>query len=142
MLEVLGPGRTAEGVVVVAGLGGSADWYKNVRANPSVEIAIGRERYPATSRTLAEDEAFAVLERYERRHRWIAPAVRRLLSRVVGWRYDGSANGRRRLVGQLPFVAFRPTAPAEQRTGQPIFRRSKRTATTRPAASQRDNTTR
>jgi hypothetical protein len=51
-----------------------------------------------------------VLADYERRNRWIAPLVRWVLSRLVGWRYDGSDDARRRLAGQLPLVAFQPDA--------------------------------
>ena len=40
----------------------------------------------------------------------MAPIVRRVLSRLLGWRYDGSEDARRRLVCQLPLVAFRPAA--------------------------------
>jgi hypothetical protein len=51
-----------------------------------------------------------VLADYERRNRWIAPLVRWVLSRLVGWRYDGSDDAHRRLAGQLPLVAFQPDA--------------------------------
>ena len=49
-----------------------------------------------------------MLAGYERRNRWVAPVVRAVLSRLVGWHYDGSESARRRLVGELPMVAFRP----------------------------------
>ena len=51
-----------------------------------------------------------MLTDYERRNRWVMPVIRRALSWLVGWRYDGSDEARRRLVGQLPFVAFRPAS--------------------------------
>jgi hypothetical protein len=38
----------------------------------------------------------------------IAPIIRRVLSRLLGWHYDGSDDHRRRLAARLPFVAFRP----------------------------------
>jgi hypothetical protein len=34
--------------------------------------------------------------------------VRAVLSRLVGWRYDGTPNARRRLGRELPLIAFRP----------------------------------
>lgn len=46
---------------------------------------------------------------YERRNWWVAPVIRRMLTWLVGWRYDGSDSARRKLVRQLPVVAFRPT---------------------------------
>ncbi len=47
---------------------------------------------------------------YERRNRIAAPIVRFVLSRLAGFRYDGSDAGRRKLVATLPLVAFRPTS--------------------------------
>jgi hypothetical protein len=37
----------------------------------------------------------------------VAPVIRRLLTALLGWRYDGSEAARHRLVRQLPIVAFR-----------------------------------
>jgi hypothetical protein len=49
-----------------------------------------------------------VVRSYERRNRFIAPVIRLVLSRLLGWRYNGSEGDRRRLVAQLTLVAFRP----------------------------------
>ncbi len=54
------------------------------------------------------EEATRVFAAYERRNRLVRPVVNRVLSLLVGWRYDGSPDARRRLAGTLPFVAFRP----------------------------------
>jgi F420H(2)-dependent quinone reductase len=91
----------------MSGFGTGAQWYRNVLADPAVEIRIGRERWPARARTLETDEAVAVLAGYERRNRFAAPIVRTVLSRLAGFRYDGTDAARRRLVGTLPLVAFR-----------------------------------
>ena len=108
MLEVVGTDASRAEVVVVAGFGRSADWYRNIVSTPPLEIAIGRRRFAPDWRLLDDSEAAAVLGRYERRHRLLRPAVRVVLSRLVGWTYDGSEGSRRRLVAELPFVAFRP----------------------------------
>jgi deazaflavin-dependent oxidoreductase (nitroreductase family) len=107
MLEVVGTGP-AGAVTVIAGLGRSADWYRNVQVHPPVEVAIGRRRFQPVCRALDEGEAVAVLADYERRNRWVAPVVRRVLSWLVGWSYDGGDDARRRLVRELPLVEFRP----------------------------------
>jgi deazaflavin-dependent oxidoreductase (nitroreductase family) len=109
VLEVVGSVAESGETVVVSGFGRSADWYRNVRVSPTVEVTVGRQRFRAVHRELAEPEALAVLTAYERRNRWIRPVLRRVLGRLVGWPYDGSDEARRRLVGQLPLVAFRPT---------------------------------
>ena len=48
-----------------------------------------------------------MLDGYERRNRLVAPVVRVVLSRLIGWRYDGSPPARERLVSELPILAFR-----------------------------------
>jgi deazaflavin-dependent oxidoreductase (nitroreductase family) len=108
MLEVVGEDRAIGEVFVMAGLGRSAQWYRNVRAGHALEIAIGRERFRPLYREPGLSEAASVFAAYERRNRLIAPMVRLVLSRLVGWHYDGSAAGRQRLVAELPLVAFRP----------------------------------
>ena len=106
VLEVVGPAGPGE-VVVVAGFGRSADWFRNISALPPIEVAIGRQRFRPVARVLPAEEAAAVLADYERRNRLAGPVVRRVLGWLVGWEYDGSAAARARLVQELPFVAFR-----------------------------------
>lgn len=110
MLEVIGndPGR--DEVFVMVGLGRHAQWYRNVTAGGAVELAIGRERFRPDYRELAPAEAAAVLEEYERRNRLLASIVRAVLSRLVGWHYDGSPAARERLVSERPILAFRPAS--------------------------------
>lgn len=109
MLEVIGTRPTAGELLVVAGLGRSANWYRNLQAHVAVEVAVGRQRFRPEHRTLSQGEAIAALRDYERRNRLAAPVVRRVLSWLVGWRYDGSDGARRHLARELPVVAFRPT---------------------------------
>lgn len=106
MLEVLAVRPDGE-VVVIAGLGPSADWFRNIQAHPGVEVALARQRFRPVHRMLGEDEAVAVMADYERRNRWVAPLVRRVLTWVVGWRYDSSEAARRRLVRERPLVGLR-----------------------------------
>jgi deazaflavin-dependent oxidoreductase (nitroreductase family) len=109
MLEVIGTRPTAGEFLVLAALGRSANWYRNLQAHGAVEVAVGRQRFRPEHRTLSQGEAIAALRDYERRNRLAAPVVRRVLSWLVGWRYDGSDEARRHLARELPVVAFRPT---------------------------------
>lgn len=93
-------------VMVVSGWGPSADWYRNVTAGGDVRISSGQQNFAATHRVVPAEEAAQVLADYERRNRWVRPVINRMLGFLVGWRYDGSAEARRRLVEQLPMVAF------------------------------------
>lgn len=120
MLEVIGTGSAPGEVIVIAGLGRSADWYRNVQAQPAAEVAIVRHRFRPAHRVLELSEAAQVLADYERHNRWATPVVRRVLSWLVGWGYDGSEDARWRLARELPIVAFRPREPlAEQRNRRP-----------------------
>ena len=112
MLEVIGEDRASDEVLVVAGLGRAAQWLRNVQAGNAVEVAIGRQRFTPLHRMVPLEEASEALARYEERNRWLAPIVRWVLSRLVGWRYDGSRQARLRLVSELPVVAFRPDRSA------------------------------
>ncbi len=108
MLEVIGVDPSAGEVIAIAGLGRSADWFRNVQARPAVEVAIGRRRFRPAHRVLDEPEAVATLAVYERRNRLLGRVIRPVLSWLVGWRYDGSMVARHRLVRERPLIAFRP----------------------------------
>jgi hypothetical protein len=77
-------------------------------AGGGLEIRIGGRRFAPSARPLPPEEAVRVIAGYERRNRVIAPVVRRVLSKLAGFRYDGSESARRRLVASLPLIAFRP----------------------------------
>lgn len=108
VLEVVGTNPTTGEFMVIAGFGPSSDWYRNIAANAACEVVVGRHRFQPHHRVLDEAEAAEMIAGYERRNHWIAPLVHYLLSKLIGWRYDGSQEARERLVRQLPVVAFRP----------------------------------
>ncbi|PZS27397.1 MAG: hypothetical protein DLM61_16790 [Pseudonocardiales bacterium] len=43
----------------MAGLGLSCDWYRNIQANPAIEVVVGRRRFEPVHRLLGEAEAMA-----------------------------------------------------------------------------------
>lgn len=108
MLEVIGEDREQHEFFVMAGLGRRAQWYRNVVAGGAVEVAIGSERFRPDYRELGSAEAATILADYERRNRVATPILRMVLSRLVGWRYDGSPPARQRLVTECPILALRP----------------------------------
>lgn len=110
VLEVVGCDGETEEVFVVAGLGASSDWYRNIQASPAAEVVVGRRRFVPEHRILGGDEAVRVLAGYERRNRFLVPVIRPVLGKLLGWRYDGSDAARHRMVRQLPIVGFRPAA--------------------------------
>jgi hypothetical protein len=100
--------RASHEAIVMAGWGLKTAWLLNVEAGLADEVRIGRERYVPTHRLLPTDEAAAVLADYERANRLAGPLVRRVISGLVGWHYDGTPEARRRVVDQLRLVGFRP----------------------------------
>jgi deazaflavin-dependent oxidoreductase (nitroreductase family) len=112
VLEVLSYDPSTAEVVVLSGLGPDADWLRNVRATGTADVTIGRRSFHAAVRTPASHEAAAMLAAYERRNRIVVPVIRRVLSRLLGWHYDGTSAARDRLVRQLPVIAFRPLGDA------------------------------
>ncbi len=106
-LEVMHYDKARREAVVAAGWGRKTQWLHNVEAGLAREIWIGRERYVPAYRILDVDEAMDALRQYERHSGIPKQIVRRVLSWLLGWTYDGSAAARRRAVEQLPLVAFR-----------------------------------
>jgi hypothetical protein len=90
-------------------MGPTSDWYRNIQASPPIEVVVGRRRFKPVCRWPDDVEAAALVADYEHRNRVITPVLRIVLSRLVGWRYDGSDAARKRLVQQLPVVAFQLT---------------------------------
>jgi deazaflavin-dependent oxidoreductase (nitroreductase family) len=118
MLEVIEYRSAGPEFVVMSGFGRSAEWLRNIEVGPAY-VEVGTDRFTASHRLLEEDEAVAVVQRYEQRNRFIGAVVRSVLSRLLGWKYGGSASDRHRLVAQLPLLAFRPkqvgfTRPSEK----------------------------
>lgn len=108
VLEVIRYEQGAREAVVAAGWGRRTQWLYNVEAGLAREVWIGRDRFMPEVRVLAADEAERIFADYEGRNRFVAPVVRAVISRLVGWRYDGTPAARRRVVAQLPLLGFRP----------------------------------
>ena len=108
VLEVVQYRQAQHEAVVASGFGRGADWLRNIQANPdAVAVTIGWRRFHARYRFLSEEEAVETFRDYERRNQLFAPVVRSVLSRLLGWRYSGSEADVRKLVAQLPLIAFR-----------------------------------
>ena len=59
----------ADEYVIVSGFGETAQWYRNVIANPRVRVSVGlRRNVPATATPLAPEAVEKTVERYAERH--------------------------------------------------------------------------
>ncbi len=108
VLEVVEYRKKGPEVVVANGFGPDSDWVRNIEAKPGEEVTVGWQHFVASHRFLGEEEAMRVIRGYEHRNRFIAPIVRRGFSWLLGWPYHGVEEDRRRLVSQVPLLAFRP----------------------------------
>ncbi len=108
VLEVLHFDPVSREAVVMSGFGRRSNWYRNLQVAPARRVVVGRDSFAPQHRELSEAEAVAVLDGYERRHPLIRRLIRRVLSSLVGWSYDGSTPARWRLVQELPLLAVRP----------------------------------
>jgi deazaflavin-dependent oxidoreductase (nitroreductase family) len=113
MLEVVGENQAQHELIVIAGLGRHAQWYQNLQNHEPVEVAIAADRFVPIHRQLSLPDAKAALADYERRNRYLAPLIRRVLSWLVGWPYDGTPSARQRLVAELPLIGLRPAPDIE-----------------------------
>ena len=90
----------------VAGWGERTDWYRNLQAQPAIEIQVGSRRYVPQQHFLSTKELLTLLQDYEHRH----PRGLRLLFRHLGYPYDGSPEGLHAIAQVMRGVEFRPEA--------------------------------
>ncbi|WP_340687858.1 hypothetical protein LCL61_17835 [Amycolatopsis coloradensis] len=117
VLEAVGADADSDVVMVIAGLGPCFGLVSQHPGQNSREVIVGRRRFRLAHRLLTETEAIAIMAGYERRNRMLLPVLRPLLSKLLGWTYDGSDVARRRLVRRLPIVAFRPRTGIGETSG-------------------------
>lgn len=107
-LEVIRYDAARREAVVAAGWGRKTQWLHNVEAGLAREVWIGRDRYVPSVRTLDPEEAAGLLTWYEDHSGLPKSAVRKVLSRLLGWAYDGTPEALRRAADQLPLLGFSP----------------------------------
>ena len=100
--------KTHEAVICSA-WGQTTDWVRNIRVRPALQVQIGRESFTPEQHFLSEDESFAVVVEFRRRHPWRM----RLITRILGWGDLRSDTAARDFVRGRPFVSFRPVEPAQ-----------------------------
>jgi deazaflavin-dependent oxidoreductase (nitroreductase family) len=99
--------------VICSAWGNDADWVRNIRARPALQVQIGRQSFTPQQRFFSRDESLAVVAEFRHRH----PQRSRLLASVLGWGDLGSDAAARDFVSTRPFVSLRPLDPSHQRKG-------------------------
>jgi deazaflavin-dependent oxidoreductase (nitroreductase family) len=101
-IEIVEHDRATREYMVCSGTGPQADWYRNLQAHPAVEIQVGNRRWRPSQRFLSQEEAAERFARYERRHHRLSI----VLLREMGNSYDGTDQGRYKMMAGMPMVAF------------------------------------
>jgi deazaflavin-dependent oxidoreductase (nitroreductase family) len=104
VLEVLRHDPATRESVVLSAWGEKADWYRNIKATPALEVRTGGQRYVPEQRFLDPEENHAVVADYARSH----PLAFRVFARVFGYPLDGTEDARREFSYSLRLVAFHP----------------------------------
>ncbi len=99
--------------VICSAWGHDADWIRNIRFRPALQVQIERQSFTPQQRFLSEDESLAVVAEFRRRH----PHRSRLLATVLGWGDLSSDAAARDFVSTRPFVSLRPLGSGHQFTG-------------------------
>jgi deazaflavin-dependent oxidoreductase (nitroreductase family) len=111
VLEVVsrpGPGQ----YVVASGFGQRAQWFRNIRANPSVRVFVGaRGPRPAIAHILESDDARAALQQYARNHPRAWRNLRPVAESTLGAEIDEHGT-------TLPLVCLDTTTGRERSHGR------------------------
>ncbi len=98
-------------VYVMSGFGTRTDWYRNLIANPHVEVRIGKRRWSALAATVTDaktrERGIALLLETSRRQG--PPAALRPLLAKIGFDYDSELAVFDRDAPGMPLVALRPS---------------------------------
>jgi deazaflavin-dependent oxidoreductase (nitroreductase family) len=106
VLEVIRYDPATKESVVLSGWGEKADWYRNIKVTPAMEVRTGGERYVPEHRFLAPQENHTEIIDYERRH----PLAVRIFAQVFAYPLGATESVRREFASSLRLVAFRPRA--------------------------------
>lgn len=103
VVDILGHDVTTDTYYVVSAYGETSNWYRNLQANPAVQVQVGWRKFLARATILPKEEAEKILLDYWRRHRLLA----RELFRLVGLRADTEEKARA-AARQMRVVAIQP----------------------------------
>jgi deazaflavin-dependent oxidoreductase (nitroreductase family) len=107
---VLSYDRLAGEAVICSVWGERADWLRNIRVRPALEVRIGRESFTPEQRFLTDAERLDVAVEFRRRHPWRLW----LLAQIFGWGDLRSDAALMDFVHTRPFVALRPAGGARR----------------------------
>jgi len=87
---------------VLSGWDGATDWFRNVRADPRVGVAVGRRRFRCSASLLTPEAGTAVLRSYLARNPFAAATIRK----ETGISFDGRPETLLAIARRYPAVAL------------------------------------
>ncbi len=99
VVEVVESDTATRRIVVASSWGNGADWYRNLRAEPALEVRSGRWRFVPGQRLLTPEEAAAVMTRYRAAHS--------TAGRAFGWWFSRRTHALEQTMWMPPMVEFR-----------------------------------
>ena len=109
VLEVVHHDTKTDVYFIAAGWRGKADWFKNIQANPVVQIMAGARTFQATAVVMQLAEASATFFTYASRY----PLAFRELSRILmGETFQPNQEDCLRFAQSVPLVKLIPIQPA------------------------------
>lgn len=107
-LEVIRHEAETSVYFVAAGWGDRAQWVRNIRADPRVEVRVGGRDFPAVADILPDSWAREELLEYASRN----PTLWRVLMRMAGYHVDRDTRPED-LISAMRVVSFRPDPDRE-----------------------------
>ena len=105
VVEVVNHDVKKDSYTVAAAWGNQSDWYKNIEAEPKVNVTVGTRRFTAFARILTADDAIQHLNVYAIRHPF---ALRQLGSHLFGLKSGDPIQIIKSLAEAVPLVEFIP----------------------------------
>jgi deazaflavin-dependent oxidoreductase (nitroreductase family) len=102
VLDIIGSDKTKGMYYVSVAFGPRSDWFRNLRADPTVRAQIGRRKFTARAVILPRKEAEEMLVEFVGLHRRYA----RIMMRVIGVRTELSEDEVCALASHMPVIAI------------------------------------
>lgn len=104
VLEVVKHDPSRDIYYIAAAWGEKSDWVKNIRANPQVEVQVGRRKFDMLAEQLTPDQGELTILDYSQRH----PNAMLNLAKYMGYQLDGSEADFRALGRMLLMFSLTP----------------------------------
>jgi deazaflavin-dependent oxidoreductase (nitroreductase family) len=105
VVEVVDHDVQRDSYTIAAAWGNQSDWYRNIKAQPSVNVMVGTKRFPAVAKTLSADEAAQHLNTYATKHPF---AFRQFGLYMFGLKTHDTVQIIKSLTEVIPFVELFP----------------------------------